>query len=116
MATGRKARPGSWVAAGVILGGFAVGGVALITYQWWLFWTALGVVVVGAIVALVVDIFSDVVLDPIHGEDAQPHISPVRGRKKEEAPEELEPKLLLFGQAPSTSRESGDQEDAEASS
>lgn len=114
MATGRKARPTSWVAAGLILGGFALGGAALITHQWWLFWTALGVVVVGGIFALVVDIFSDVVLDPIHGEQAEPHVSPIRGRVQGEAPNELEPKVLLFGHAPSTSRD--DQEDTEASS
>lgn len=104
MAEERSSRPSSWIAAGVILAGFALGGAALIIHQWWLFWAALGVVVVGGIVALVVDIFSDVVLDPIHAEAAEPHVSPIHGRVTEEAPEQLEPGSFLFGQAPSTSR------------
>lgn len=114
METGRKARPRSWVAAGVILAGFVLGGVSLTIHQWWLFWTALGVTVVGGIVALAVDIFADVVLDPIHAEQAEPHVSPIHKRVTEQAPEALEPKLLLFGHAPSTSRD--DRDDAEASS
>lgn len=92
---------------------FVVGGVALMIHQWWLFWTALGIFVVGGIVAIAVDIFSDVVLDPIHTSDAEAHVSPIRGRVKDEAPAELEPKVSLFGQAPSTQRE--DPPDAEES-
>jgi|SRR5918992_2807672 hypothetical protein len=57
-----KAR--SWAAVVVIVTGFTVGGVALILGPtWWLFWTALGIVVVGGIVALFSDILADVVLD-----------------------------------------------------
>jgi hypothetical protein len=92
---------------------FVLGGVALILHQWWLFWTALGVFAAGGIVAIVVDIFSDVVLDPIHTSDADAHVSPIRRRVKDEAPAELEPKLLLFGHGPSTSRE--ESQDTEAS-
>lgn len=92
---------------------FALGGVALILHQWWLFWTALGVFAVGGIIAIAVDIFSDVVLDPIHTSDADAHVSPIRRRVKEDAPAELEPKLFLFGHGPSTNRE--EPRDTEAS-
>lgn len=42
METGRSGQPGSWVASGLILIAFAIGGVAPILHQWWLFWAALG--------------------------------------------------------------------------
>lgn len=113
MATGRSGRPGSWAASGLILVAFALGGVALILHQWWLFWTAMGIAVAGGIVAIAVDIFSDVVLDPIHTDQAESHVSPIRHRVKTDAPSELEPKLLLLGHAPSTSRD--EREDTDAS-
>src|SRR5918999_6488551 len=54
----------SWVAVVVIVTGFAVGGFALtLGPTWWLFWTALGIVLVGGLVGLFSDILADVVLD-----------------------------------------------------
>ncbi len=53
-------RPVSWVAVSIIMVGFVVGGLALIFGPiWWLFWTAIGVVVVGGLIALSTDIFED---------------------------------------------------------
>lgn len=62
-------RPSSWVAVVVMFIGFLVGGVALpIGPNWILFWVGVGIVGVGGVLALVVDIMSDVVLD-------QPYVS-----------------------------------------
>src|SRR5690606_6993759 len=97
----RRGRPVSWVAVGIIIAGFTLGGFALVFGQWWLFWTAVGVVVVGGIVAAVVDVFADVVLDPIHAEQAEPFVSPTQGEVTAESPDQLEPNM--FGQAPSVS-------------
>ncbi|MDP9870094.1 D-lyxose ketol-isomerase [Streptosporangium brasiliense] len=48
----------------VILIGFTIGGVALcVGPNWTLFWAGAGVVVVGGVIAMVVDIFSDVIVD-----------------------------------------------------
>lgn len=53
-------RPVSWVAVGIIMVGFLVGGLALIFGPtWWLFWVAIGLVVVGGLVALSTNIFED---------------------------------------------------------
>jgi hypothetical protein len=53
-------RPVSWVAAVIIVLGFVIGGVGLITGPlWWLFWTGAGVVVLGGILALSIGIFND---------------------------------------------------------
>lgn len=78
MAEGHRGRPGSWVAVLIIVAGFVLGGVALIVSQWWMFWVGAGVVVVGGIIALVVDIFSNVELDPIVPGDEE-HVGPVKG-------------------------------------
>lgn len=54
----------SWVAVLVIVAGFVIGGVALtLGPAWWLFWTALGIVVVGGAAAVFSNILADVVLD-----------------------------------------------------
>jgi hypothetical protein len=66
----------SWVAVTIILAGFVLGGIALILGLWWLFWTALGIVVAGGILAAAIDIFADVELDPLH--PGEPHVSPIR--------------------------------------
>jgi hypothetical protein len=43
-------RPTSWVASSIIIVGFIVGGVGLVTGPaWWLFWTGAGIVVLGGI-------------------------------------------------------------------
>jgi|SRR5579875_665804 len=53
-------RPVSWVACVIIVIGFIVGGVALITGPaWWAFWTGLGVTAVGGILGLSFGIFND---------------------------------------------------------
>jgi hypothetical protein len=53
-------RPVSWAAVSIIMVGFVVGGLALIFGPtWWLFWVAVGVVVVGGLIALSTNIFED---------------------------------------------------------
>ncbi|MDP9844369.1 hypothetical protein J2853_003580 [Streptosporangium lutulentum] len=48
----------------IILAGFTVGGVALcLGPNWMFFWVGAGIVAIGGVVALVVDIFSDVIVD-----------------------------------------------------
>ena len=57
-------RPSSWIAVSVIFIGFLVGGVAIpLGPVWPLFWAGACIVVLGGILALVVDIMSDVVMD-----------------------------------------------------
>lgn len=91
-----RGRPSSWVSVGIMLAAFAVGGVALTLGAWWLFWTAAAFVVLGGILALVFDVFSDVVLDPIHQQHAEPHVSPIRGTVST-APRQVEPTLPGHG-------------------
>lgn len=58
-------RPRSWLAVIVMIIGFGVSGVALcIGPSWTTFWAGAGIVVVGGILALIVDIWNDVVVDP----------------------------------------------------
>ncbi len=53
-------RPVSWVAVSIIVVGFVVGGIAMVTGPaWWLFWTGAGIVVVGGIFALSSHILDD---------------------------------------------------------
>jgi hypothetical protein len=53
-------RPVSWVAVSIIMVGFVVGGLALVFGTvWWLFWTGLGLVVVGTLLAASTNIFED---------------------------------------------------------
>ena len=53
-------RPASWVASSIVIVGFTIGGIALpIGPTWWLFWTGVGIVVLGAIVGAAVHIFDD---------------------------------------------------------
>ncbi|MGP7999473.1 MAG: hypothetical protein ACLPKI_19470 [Streptosporangiaceae bacterium] len=53
-------RPVSWVAVGLIMVGFLIGGLALVFHTiWWLFWCALGLVVIGGLIALSTNIFED---------------------------------------------------------
>jgi hypothetical protein len=57
-------RPRSWIAVFVIVAGFTTGGVALtLGPAWWLFWTGVGIVVVGGVAGLFSNILADVVLD-----------------------------------------------------
>lgn len=64
MAGSHGGSPKSWLAVVVILLGFTVGGVALcIGPSWALFWAGAGIIAVGGVIALAVDIFSDVIVD-----------------------------------------------------
>jgi hypothetical protein len=57
-------RPSSWFAVGVLIAGFAVGGLGLVFGPtWWVFWLGIAIVAVGGVLALAVGIFSDVVVD-----------------------------------------------------
>lgn len=57
-------RTRSWIGVGVIVAGFAIGGVALtLGPTWVLFWAGAGIVVVGGLVALFSNVLADVVLD-----------------------------------------------------
>ena len=98
MSEQRHGRPLSWVTVAIFLAAFATGGVALTVGAWWLFWTCVGVVAASVVLALVVDVVSDVVLDPIHGDQGSPFVGRF-GRTTSEAPERLEPRT--FGHAPS---------------
>ena len=50
----------SWLASLVILAGFVVGGVALVVWNWTLFWVGVAIFVIGCIVAWAVGIMNDV--------------------------------------------------------
>jgi hypothetical protein len=53
-------RPVSWVAVGIIITGFIIGGAALVAGPtWWLFWTGVGIVVIGALFGAATRIFDD---------------------------------------------------------
>ncbi|MGP3955433.1 HGxxPAAW family protein [Nonomuraea sp. 3N208] len=66
-------RASSWLAVTVMLVGFTVAGFGLVATSWTLIWVGAGVFVVGGILALVFDIFTDVVIDAprvgMHAED-----------------------------------------------
>ncbi|MFC4061577.1 HGxxPAAW family protein [Planomonospora corallina] len=54
----------SWLAVIVILAGFTLGGVALcLGPNWPLVWAGAGLIAAGGVLALLVDIFSDVIVD-----------------------------------------------------
>jgi fatty acid desaturase len=57
---GHGASIGSWVACLVIIAGFAVGGVAMVVWNWPMFWAGIGVIVVGCVMARAVHIMDDV--------------------------------------------------------
>jgi hypothetical protein len=53
-------RPVSWVAVGMIMLAFAIGGAALAAGPiWWLFWASLGLAVVGFLMCGAIGIFDD---------------------------------------------------------
>ena len=64
-----RGRPVSWMAVVIILTGFTLGGLGLVVDRWWLFWAGVGVVVLGGILAIAIDIFADVELDHLHSDD-----------------------------------------------
>jgi hypothetical protein len=50
----------SWVAVSIVMAAFAIGGSALAAGPiWWLFWAALGLAVVGFLMAAAIGIFDD---------------------------------------------------------
>lgn len=64
MAGSHGGSPKSWLAVIIILVGFAVGGVALcVGPNWMVFWAGAAIIAIGGVVALMVDIFSDVIVD-----------------------------------------------------
>ncbi|WP_055477998.1 HGxxPAAW family protein [Sphaerimonospora mesophila] len=69
--------PKSWFAVTTILIGFLLGGIALtIGPNWVLVWVGAGICAVGGLIALAVDIFSDVIVDAPREIEAQEHHSP----------------------------------------
>lgn len=67
-------RASSWLAVTVMLVGSVVAGFGLTAASWTIFWIGAGVFVVGGILALVFDIFTDVVIDaPRVGMRAEDH-------------------------------------------
>ncbi|MEV6031538.1 HGxxPAAW family protein [Nonomuraea sp. NPDC052116] len=66
-------RASSWLAVTVMLVGTVVAGFGLTAANWTLVWIGAGVFVVGGVLALVFDIFTDVVIDAprvgMHAED-----------------------------------------------
>ncbi|TYB41785.1 HGxxPAAW family protein [Actinomadura chibensis] len=65
MSTGSHAgRPKSWVAVAIIFVGFVVGGFGItLGPDWVVFGVGAGIAALGAIIALAVDIMTDVVVD-----------------------------------------------------
>lgn len=65
MSTGSHAgRPKSWVAVSIIFIGFVIGGVGIVMGpDWIVFGIGAAVTVLGGIIALAVDIMTDVVVD-----------------------------------------------------
>jgi hypothetical protein len=50
----------SWVAVGIIMVAFAIGGAALaLGPVWWLFWAGLGLAAVGVLMCMAIGIFED---------------------------------------------------------
>ncbi|MFI7417401.1 HGxxPAAW family protein [Nonomuraea sp. NPDC049684] len=67
-------RASSWLAVTVMVVGTIVAGFGLTADNWTLVWVGAGVFVVGGILALVFDIFTDVVIDaPRVGMRAEDH-------------------------------------------
>lgn len=64
---------GSWIACLVIIAGFALGGVAMIVWNWPMFWAGVAVVVVGCVIARASHIMEDVSeYGPASGSDPEP--------------------------------------------
>ncbi|WP_062344661.1 hypothetical protein [Herbidospora yilanensis] len=71
----------SWVAVttiliGTIISGAGLTGLGADTSNWTMVWVGVGVSAVGAILCLVFDVFSDVVIDAPRVMDAREHHSP----------------------------------------
>ena len=57
---GHGASVGSWVACLVIVVGFLLGGIALVVWNWPLFWLSVAIIVIGCIIARASNIMDDV--------------------------------------------------------
>jgi hypothetical protein len=57
---GHGAKLGSWLACLVMMVGFTGGGIALVYWNWPVFWVGVGVFVLGGIIARAVNIMDDV--------------------------------------------------------
>lgn len=54
-------RPSSWVLIGLVITAFIIGGVAIITHLWWLFWSCVAVVVLAIPAGKMIRIMDDTV-------------------------------------------------------
>ncbi|CAM4179986.1 hypothetical protein GCM10009799_26640 [Nocardiopsis rhodophaea] len=78
-----RGRPGSWVAVAFIAVGFALGGLSIVLgMSWWLLGAGVALMLIGAVLSLVTDIFTDVVLDDPHREPEEPHETPLHKIKQ----------------------------------
>src|SRR5690625_133829 len=77
-----RGRLGSWVAVGCLIAGFAVAGFAFVGTNWWRMAVAALLMLVGAVLCLVTDIFTDVVLDDPRDASEEPHSTPLRRIKQ----------------------------------
>jgi hypothetical protein len=60
MPYGSQGRPVSWIAVGIIVAGFIIGGLGLIFGPtWWLFWVGVVLAIGGSIFAWAIDIMED---------------------------------------------------------
>jgi fatty acid desaturase len=57
---GHGASIGSWIACVIIIAAFAVGGIAMVVWNWPLFWAGVGILVIGCVIARAVHIMDDV--------------------------------------------------------
>jgi hypothetical protein len=57
---GHGAKLGSWLACLVMMVGFTLGGVAVVLWNWPMFWVGVGIFVLGGIIARAVGIMDDV--------------------------------------------------------
>lgn len=58
--TGHGATMKSWLASLVILAGFVLGGIAVIYWNWVLFWVGVAIAVIGCVAGWAVGIMNDV--------------------------------------------------------
>ncbi|GAA3751188.1 hypothetical protein [Salinactinospora qingdaonensis] len=87
-----RGRPASWVAVVLIALGFALTGIALPLWPaWWLLGAGVIAMFIGAVLSLVADIFTDVVLDKPHYAPEESHGTPLHRIKEIEREQDTEP-------------------------
>ncbi|GAB3208750.1 hypothetical protein ACQEU5_04870 [Marinactinospora thermotolerans] len=78
-----RGRGRSWIAVAVILVAFVLIAVSLtLGPAWWLLGIGVALMVVGGVLCLVTDIFTDVVLDEPRYEPEEPHSTPLHRIKQ----------------------------------